>query len=237
MDSFNYVYNSMQGDEKKSLLILSIPALLTDPLAEKILQGTGIVNAKDIVKKLQCYPVWHKTNSNKWVFHQDIRDQALKLNDSNDLRKDVFKIMSEFREDYENSFPHNTLEYDLELGRLALTLDNWESVTKGIWELRRFFNIAEEYNQPEIIRVINLFLEEKEDRFYKYAVTKDYLPDEISCVYFMCGSYAYRKRNYVKALYFLTPVCVGVRGDSNQDRKDDAIVSAQLMKICKRDLK
>jgi tetratricopeptide (TPR) repeat protein len=200
------MWNSLSSDARESLHILSIPTLLFDPLAETLLieldKGNG--NSQELVKEIRSFPIWHYRTKKSWVIDDDVRECALeKLNGSKkELMEKVLYILKNRRSYFENVPLLDMDDYDIQILRLSSKLE--EHVTEGICGFRKFFNFADKYNRLEIGRVVDLYLEES---FGEYLPSDKLRPDEACNVYFMRGYYAYKKRNFSKAIKFFLLVC------------------------------
>ena len=218
--------NVLSPDSRESLYVLSVPNLLSDYLAEQMLLSTGKANgnAPQLIEELRSYPIWHERTIKTWVIDDDVREYALdKLNGSgNQIRQKVLTTMKEYRNELEDFSLLDLNDFDLQIARLSLGIE--EDRKKGIQKFRQIFDKANKYNQQEIERVIDLYLDEK---FPKSISFDQRLPEEVSNAYFMRGLYSYKNNHFRKAVHFLVPVWKN-RIESYDSIKDAAI-SAHLV--------
>jgi len=132
--------------------------------------------------------------------------------------------MKEHRKVLENTPSFDLKDYDLQIARLSLDLN--ETRLEGIQKFRGIFNTAHKYNQSETERVIDLYIEE---RFPKYTLSEKPLPEDVSNVFFMRGLYAYKNNTFAKAIHFLLPIWKN--RSLSYDSMKDAAVSAHLVGI------
>ena len=200
------IWNSLSSDARESLHVLSIPTLLFDPLAETLLieldKGNG--NSQELVKEIRSFPIWHYRTKKSWVIDDDVSEYALgKLNGSKkELMEKVLYTLKNHRSRFENVPLLDMDDYDMQILRLSSKLE--EHVTEGIHGFRKIFDFADKYNQLEIERVVDLYLEES---FGEFPPSNKLRPEEACNVYFMRGYYAYKKGDFGKAIKFFLLVC------------------------------
>ncbi len=221
-----YMLNVLSPELRESLYVLSVPNLLNNHLAEKILHNTGKANgnSQKLIEELQSFPIWHDRTIKTWVFDDDIREYALEeLNGSGiEIRQKVLATMKGHRKELENVPTLDIEDFDLQIARLSIGME--ESKKDGIQKFRQIFDTANRYNLQETERVIDLYIEEK---FPKSSPSDKPLTEELSNVYFMRGLYAYKNNNFGKAISFLALVWKK-RSESDESMKDAAI-SAHLV--------
>ena len=227
------ILNVLSPNSRESLYILSVPNLLNDFLAEKILHSTGKANGNShqLIEELRSYPIWHERTIKTWVFDDDIREYALeKLNGSgNEIRQKILTIMKEYRDELEH-FPELDInDFDLQMARLSIGLE--ESRKDGIQKFRQIFYTAYKYKQSETERVVDLYISE---RFPECIYSEERISSELSSIYLMRGLYAYRNGKFDKAIHFLLPIWKNMNG-SRESMKDAAISTFTLGRIWSTD--
>jgi tetratricopeptide (TPR) repeat protein len=229
------ILNALSPESRESLYVLSVPNLLNNLLAEKMLLSTGKTNGNSqmLIEELRSFPIWHDRTIKTWVFDEDIREYALeKLNGSGiEIRQKVLATMKLHRKELENVPTLDTEDFDLQIARLSIGME--ESRKEGIQKFRQIFDTANRYNLQETERVIDLYIEEK---FPKFSHFDETLTEELGNVYFMRGLYAYKNTNFGKAISFLVPVWKKM-SESYESMRDAAISAHLVGLIWSRDRK
>ncbi|MBF0337095.1 MAG: hypothetical protein HQL05_04615 [Nitrospirae bacterium] len=205
ISSIEAIMNVLSKEAKKALQVLCVPNLLEDSLAESLLQDMDVANGNtpEIIKRLRDFPIWRYRTIRTWVFNDDIREYCIgKLNGSGKkIRKTVLRTLRAKRKEFEDFAAFNINDYDLQVARLALTIE--EEKPEAIKDVRAIFELATHFNELETGRVIDLYLEED---IPEAEQTGKSLPPYMLNAFFMRGMYAYKKKNHNKALKFMLPV-------------------------------
>jgi len=220
------IFNLLSPPAKESLCILSIPTLLYNSLAETLLVelGNSNGNSQKIIEEIRSFPIWHYRTKKSWVIDDDVRKCTLKkLNGTKtEMMNKVLDVLKDHTDNLVNVHFVNRVDYDLQILRLSSKLEKY--VSNGIHGFRNVFNLADKYNQLEIERVVDLYLEES---FIEFNSSGKLSNDEILNIYFMRGFYAYRRKNFDVAIGFFLPVYKSV-SDSIDRMNDIARVSHLL---------
>ncbi|MBF0592806.1 MAG: tetratricopeptide repeat protein [Nitrospirae bacterium] len=204
-ESIEVVMKVLSEDAIAAMQVLCIPNMLEDSLAVSLLQNTGVANgnASSIIKRLRSFPIWHYRTIRTWAFDDDIREYCIdKLNGSGkEIRINVLSTLREMREKFEDFIAFNINDYDLQVARLALTIEGEEP--RAMRNVRAIFELADRFNESETGRVIDLYLEEDIPEVEQAGKS---LPEYVLNAFFMRGMYAYKKKDHKKALKFMKPV-------------------------------
>lgn len=200
------ILDLMSPSAKESLCILSIPTLLSDPLAETLLGelGTSNHNLQEIIEEIHSFPIWHYRTKTSWAIDDDIRRYSLENTQNNrktELMENVLRVLKDNYNCLEEPTVMNLEDYKMQILCLSSKLE--KHVSEGINGFRELFNSATMYNHMEILRVIDLNLDEI---FGENFSIDELQPTDIHNIYFMRGYYAYQTKKYDKAIKFWLPI-------------------------------
>ncbi len=219
-NSIKDIVVSLEQSELNSLFVLSIPHVLNDELANKLLIQTGIANgnSNEIISRIKSFPIWCDRNRDSWCIDDEVREYAFhKLNGSrSETRRNVLSAMNTIAGNLKEIINQQYLI--LQISRLSLTLE--EEQKTGINNLRLFFDAASYYQNEETLRVVDLYIEEN----IPFVAPDKIIPDHLQSAYLMRGLYAYKNKNFDVAISFLLPAWKK-RSDSYQSKQDAAIAA------------
>jgi tetratricopeptide (TPR) repeat protein len=221
-DDAKTIFEELPDKIRRAVAILSVPSVLTENIAEKLLQHTHEANgnASKIVSQIKSFPVWMRRSKTTWAIDYKLRKIALKkLNGSSrTVKEEALDILKNFKPDFDEYSYIESKDFELQIARLGLSIP--EEFEQAIGTLRSFFEAAELFKNPEASRVVSAYIDENPD-FEKF---QKHLSESTLSAFYMRGLYAYRSNDYRTALKYLIPVWKQ-RVNSYSSIKDAAIAS------------
>ena len=201
------VLNDLPNDTVECLHVLSIPYFLTDDIAIDVIQKiSNKNNPQEILDVILSFPVKRKRSRKSWSIDDEIRTESYR-GDKTDLLEKKIGIYQLFKniksKESEKYLLSELQDFDLQLARLALTIENEKIQEEGLNLLRQQFDNYYRSKNFEFIRIISKYINENVNLDVR---NRNSVPKHLLNAFYMLGISAYLGNKKEEAIKYLNPV-------------------------------